>query len=328
VCVNKTFAKTLPLLAALTIVANRAEAAQATPYPARPIRFVVAFGGGGTVDVVARLFAQRLTPNLGQQIVVDNRPGAGGNVSAEIVAKSSPDGYTIYMCAPSLVVNATLYSKIAYDPLRDFAPVTLLASAQNVLVGYPGFAAKSVKELIAIAKTRPGQINYGSSGSGTSGHLLMEMLRTQSGIDIVHVPYKTIGQTTADLISGQVSLWFPTVAGTLPHIHSGRMRALAVSGAKRSPALPDVPTVAEAALPGFEATTWYPILTPAGAPKDVIARLNVEFLKVLRTPDMQERLAALGVESIGSTPEQLAAHLKSELPKWAKVVKASGARAD
>jgi tripartite-type tricarboxylate transporter receptor subunit TctC len=322
VCANKF------LLTVWWMFAVIAGTACAAPYPDRPIRFVVAFGGGGSVDVVARLFAQRLTANLGQQIVVDNRPGAGGNVSAEIVAKSSPDGYTIYMCAPSLVVNATLYSKIAYDPLRDFAPVTLLASAQNVLVAYPGFAAKSVKEVIVIAKAKPGQINYGSTGSGTSGHLMMELLRAQAGIDLLHVPYKAIGQTTADLISGQVSLWFPTVAGTLPHIHSGRMRALAVSGAKRSPALPDVPTVAEAALPGFEATTWYPILTPAGVPKDIIARLNAEFLKVLRTSDMQERLAALGVESIGTTPEQLAAHLRSELPKWAKVVKASGARVD
>ena len=309
----------------MTMVTGMAHAAD---YPTRPIRFVAAFGAGGTVDVVARLFAQRLSANFGQQMVVDNRPGAGGNLSAEIVAKAARDGYTIYICAPSLVVNVALYSKVPYDPLRDFAPVTLLASSNNVLVAYPGFAAKSVKEVIALAKARPGQVVYGTSGSGTSGHLLMEMLRTQAGIDMMHVPYKAIGQTTADLISGQISLWFPTIGGTLPHIQSGRMRALAVSGAKRSPALPDTPTVAEAALPGYEASTWYPILTPAGVAKDIIARLNMEFLKVLRLPDTQERLSAIGVESIGTTPEQLAAHLRSELPKWAKVVKASGARAD
>ncbi len=313
------------LLCAMTMVTGMAHAAD---YPVRPIRFVAAFGAGGTVDVVARLFAQRLSANFGQQMVVDNRPGAGGNLSAEIVAKAAPDGYTIYICAPSLVVNVALYSKVPYDPLRDFAPVTLLASSNNVLVAYPGFAAKSVKEVIALAKARPGQVIYGTSGSGTSGHLLMEMLRTQAGIDMMHVPYKAIGQTTADLISGQISLWFPTIGGTLPHIQSGRMRALAVSGAKRSPALPDTPTVAEAALPGYEASTWYPILTPAGVAKDIIARLNMDFLKVLRLPDTQERLSAIGVESIGTTPEQLAAHLRSELPKWAKVVKASGARAD
>ena len=325
--------KSLLVFAAMSLMSATAHAAPASTssgqaYPERPLRFVVAFGPGGTVDVVARLFAQRLSANMGQQVVVDNRPGAGGNLSAEIAAKSAPDGYTLYICAPSLVVNVTLYSKVAYDPLRDFAPVTLLASSQNVLVAYPGFAAKSVKELIALARAKPGHIVYATSGSGTSGHLLMEMLRTQAGIEMLHVPYKTIGQTTADIISGQVSLWFPTIGGTLPQIQSGRLRALAVSGAKRSPALPDVPTVAENALPGFEATTWYPILTPAGVPKDIITRLNTEFLKVLRTREVQERLNALAIESIGTTPEQLAAHLRSELPKWARIVKASGARAD
>lgn len=321
-CASKALLKVLSLLAVSSGLT------QAASYPERPIRFIVAFGAGGTVDVVARLFAQRLSASLGQPVVVDNRPGAGGNLSAEITAKSAPDGHTLYICAPSLVVNASLYAKLPYDPLRDFAPVTLLASSQNVLVAFPGFAAKSVKELIALAKARPGQIIYATTGSGTSGHLLMEMLRTQAGIQLLHVPYKAIGQTTADLMSGQVSLWFPTIGGSLSHIHSGRMRALAVSGAKRSNALPEVPTVAENALPGYEATTWYPILTPAGVPKEIIARLNTEFLKVLRTPDIQDRLNAQAIEPIGTTPEQLAAHLRSELLKWAQVVKASGARAE
>ncbi len=304
-------------------------ATHAASYPDKPIRFVVAFAAGGSIDLLARQFAQKLTESLGQQVVIDNRPGAGGNLSAEITARAAPDGHTIYICAPSLVVNVALYSKIAYDPVRDFAPVTLLASVQNVLVAYPGFGAKSVKELIALAKSKPGHINYASTGSGSSGHLVMEMFRVQAGIDITHVPYKTIGQTTADLISGQVSLWFPTIPGALPHIKGGRMRALAVAGAKRSPALMDTPTVAEAAaLPGFDATTWYAILTPAGTPKAITSRLNTEFLRALRLPDMQERLAAQGVESIGSTPEQLAAHIRSELPKWAKVIKVAGVRVD
>ena len=311
------------MLAAMTSVAC------AAPYPEKPLRFVVAFAAGGSIDLIARLFAQKLTENLGQQVVADNRPGAGGNLSAEITARSAPDGYTIYICAPSLVVNASLYTKIAYDPLGDFAPVTLLASVQNVLVAYPGFAAKSVKELIALAKSKPGQINYASTGSGSSGHLVMEMFRSQAGIALTHIPYKTIGQTTADLISGQVSLWFPTIPGALPHIKGARMRALAVAGARRSPALAEIPTVAEAAaLPGFDATTWYAVLTPAGVPKEITAKLNIEFLRVLRLPEVQERLSAQGVESIGSTPEQLAAHLRSELPKWAQVVKAAGVRAD
>ena len=304
-------------------------AAHAASYPDKPIRFVVAFAAGGSIDLLARQFAQKLTENLGQQVVIDNRPGAGGNLSAEITARAAPDGYTIYICAPSLVVNAALYSKIAYDPVRDFAPVTLLASVQNALVAYPGFGAKSVKELIALAKAKPGQINYASTGSGSSGHLVMEMFRSQAGIDITHVPYKTIGQTTADLISGQVSLWFPTIPGALPHIKGGRMRALAVAGAKRSPAFADIPTVAEAAaLPGFDAVTWYAVLAPAGTPGAIITKLNAEFLRALRATDMQERLASQGVESIGSTPDQLAAHIRSELPKWAKVVKAAGVRVD
>lgn len=318
---------------ALAAMAGAAHAAPASTssgqtYPEKPIRFVVAFAAGGSIDLVARLFAQRLTESLAQQVVVDNRPGAGGNVSAEITARSAPDGYTVYICAPSLVVNAALYSKIAYDPLRDFTPVTLLASVQNVLVANPGFAAKSVKDLIALARAKPGHIVYASTGSGSSGHLVMEMFRTQAGIDLLHVPYKAISQTTADLISGQVSLWFPTIPGALPHIKGGRMRALAAAGARRSPALPDVPTVAEAALPGFEASTWYAILAPAGVPKDIIAKLNAEFLKALRAPDMQTRLNAQGIESIGSTPAQLAAHLRSELPKWARVVKTAGVRVE
>lgn len=297
-------------------------------YPDKPIRFVVAFAAGGSIDLLARLFAQRLTETLGQQVVVDNRPGAGGNLSAEIVARSAPDGYTIYICAPSLVVNASLYSRIPYDPVRDFAPVTLLAAVQNVLVAYPGLPVKSVKDLIAQARAAPGKIVYASTGSGSSGHLVMEMFRAQAGIDLLHVPYKAIAQTTADLISGQVPLWFPTMPGALPHIRAGRMRALAAAGAKRSPALPDVPTMSEAALPGFEASTWYAILTPAGVPKDVIAKLNSAFVQVLRAPEMQERLGAQGIESIGTTPAELAAHLRSELPKWAKVVKAAGVRVE
>ncbi len=322
-CGGNLLLKVFSMLAAMTSVAC------AAPYPEKPLRFVVAFAAGGSIDLIARLFAQKLTENLGQQVVADNRPGAGGNLSAEITARSAPDGYTIYICAPSLVVNASLYTKIAYDPLGDFAPVTLLASVQNVLVTYPGFAAKSVKELIALAKSKPGQINYASTGSGSSGHLVMEMFRSQAGIALTHIPYKTIGQTTADLISGQVSLWFPTIPGALPHIKGARMRALAVAGARRSPALAEIPTVAEAAaLPGFDATTWYAVLTPAGVPKEITAKLNIEFLRVLRLPEVQERLSAQGVESIGSTPEQLAAHLRSELPKWAQVVKAAGVRAD
>ena len=326
----KFILKTLLTFLALTGVARAAPAVMgAAAYPEKPIRFVAAFAAGGSIDLLARLFAQKLTQSVGQQVVVDNRPGAGGSLSAEIVARAPADGYTIYICAPSLVVNAALYAKIPYDPLRDFSPVTLLASVQNVLVAYPGLPVKSVKDLVALAKSKPGQINYASTGSGSSGHLVMEMFRSQTGINLLHVPYKVIGQTTTDLISGQVSLWFPTIPGALPHIRGARMRALAVAGARRSSALAEIPTVAEAAaLPGFDATTWYAVLAPAGVNRGIIGKLNTAFVTALRAQDTQERLAAQGIESIGSTPEQLAAHIRSEMPKWAKVVKDAGVRAD
>ena len=311
---------------ALAALAVHAQTSQ--PYPARPVRLVVSFAPGGGVDLVARLVGQRLADAWGQQVVIDNRPGAGGNLSAELVAKAPPDGYTLYMSSASIVVNASLYRAIAYDPLRDFAPVTLLVSVQNVLVAHPSLPARNVKELIALARRKPGEINYASTGSGSSGHLTMELFKSTAGISLTHVPYKAIGQTIADVLSGQVSLWFPTVPGVLSHIKSGKMIALAVAGGKRSPALPAVPTVAEAALPGFEATTWYPVLAPAATPPAIIDKLNAQLVAIINTPEVQERLLAQGVEPIGSTPAQLANHLRSELDKWAKVVKMSGATVD
>jgi len=297
-------------------------------YPTKPIRLIVAFAPGGSVDLVARLVGQKLGETLGQQLVIDNRPGAGGNVSAEIAARATPDGYTLYICSASLVVNVSLYRKVRYDPVKDFAPITLLANVQNVLVAHPSLPARNVKELVALAKARPGRINYASTGSGSSGHLAMELFKAMAGIDLLHVPYKVIGQATTDLLSGQVSLWFPTVPGALANIRAGKINALAVAGAKRSPALPGTPTVAESALPGFDAATWYPVLAPAGTPKPVVDTLNKHIVAILRTPDVSEHLTSQGVEPIGSTPAQLAAHIKAELPKWAKVVQASGARVD
>ena len=311
--------------AAFALLCSPANAAE---YPVRPVRLVVGFAPGGSVDLVARLIAQKLAESWRQQVVVDNRPGAGGNVSAEIVARAVNDGYTIYLCGASLVVNASLYSKVPYDPVRDFSPVSLVANVQNVLVAYPRLPANSVKELLVLAKSRPGQINYASTGSGTSGHLTMELFKSMAGIDLTHVPYKVIGQAQNDLISGQVSLWFPTAPGALPHIGAGRMKALAVAGAKRSPALPDVPTVAEAALPGFDASTWYAMLAPARTPREIVGRLNGAVVAILRLPDIQDRLAGMGVEPLGSTEAELAKHIVSELPKWARVVKQSGARVD
>jgi len=311
--------------AAACVIAN---VAFAQTYPARPLRLIVAYAPGGSVDVIARIAAQKLGDALGQQVVVDNRPGAGGNVSAEIVARAVPDGYTLYVCSASLVANASLYRKIAYDPIRDFAPVTLLASAQSVLVVHPAFPATTVKDIIAFAKKAPGTINYASPGSGSSGHLTMELFKAMAGVDLVHVPYKVMSQLQADVIAGQIPIAFSTIPGALPHIQAGRMIAVAVSGARRSPALPNVPTVAEAGVPGYEATTWYPVLVPAHTPKAIVSRLNVELVAIVKAADLRERLLAMGVEPIGSTPEELAEHMKLELRKWAKVVEVAGARVD
>lgn len=300
----------------------------AQPYPARPIRLIVSFAPGGSVDLVARLIGQKLSDVWGQQVVIDNRPGAGGNLSAELAARASPDGYTLYLSSASIVVNASLYRNLPYDPIRDFAPITLLASVQNVLVAHPALPAKNVKELIALARAKPGTINYASTGSGSSGHLTMELFKSMARIDLTHVPYKVIGQATADLLSGQISLWFPSMPGALPHIRAGKIIALAVAAGKRAPALPEVPTVAESGLPGFAASTWYPLLAPAGTPQSIVEKLNAQMVAVLGAADVQERLVDQGVEPIGSTPAQLASHLKTELAKWAKVVAISGARVD
>ena len=302
--------------------------ALAQAYPARPIRLIVAFAPGGSVDLVARLIGQKLTEAWKQQVVIDNRPGAGGNLSAELAAKAAPDGHTLYMSSASLVVNASLYRNLPYDPIKDFAPVTLIASVQNVLVAHPSLPARNVSQLIALARKAPGEINYASTGSGSSGHLTMELFKSMAGIALTHVPYKVIGQATTDLLSGQVSLWFPSIPGALPHIRAGKMIALAVSGGKRSPALAEVPTVGESGLPGFEASTWYPLLAPAGTPQAIVAKLNAQVVAILNSAEVQERLVAQGVEPIGSTPAQLAGHLRSELAKWAKVVKLAGVSVD
>jgi tripartite-type tricarboxylate transporter receptor subunit TctC len=316
------------LVAACAVAGVTGLAHGAQDYPTKPVRLVAAFAPGGSVDVVARLLAQKLGEGWGQQVVVDNRPGAGGNVSADIVKQAANDGYTLYICSASLVVNPSLYAKTPYDPVKDFSPISLLALVQNVLVATPKLPASSVKELIALARSKPGQIHYASTGNGTSGHLIMEMFKSMAGVDLVHVPYKVIGQAQADLISGQVSLWFPTAPGALPHIKAGRMRLLAIAGGKRSSALPDVPTIAESGVPGFDASTWYPLLAPARTPRNIIAEINKAVVGVLNQPDVRQRLTGMGIEIVGSSPEELARHIRSEIPKWARVVKQSGARVD
>jgi tripartite-type tricarboxylate transporter receptor subunit TctC len=314
---------------AAALISNAAfAAATSDTYPSHPIRLVVSFAPGGSVDVVARLIGQKLTESWGQQVVIDNRPGAGGNLSAELAARAAPDGYTLYMSSASLVVNPSLYRKVAYDPVRDFAPITLLAAVPNVLVAHPSVPAKNVADLVALAKKSPGTINYASTGSGSSGHLTMELFRSMAGVDLMHIPYKAAGQAQVDLVAGQVSLWFPTIPGALPFIKAGKINALAVSGAARSAALPDVPTVAESGIRGFEATTWYPVLAPAATHAEIVTRINRQLVAIVKTPQVRDQLMQAGVEPIGSTPSELAAHIRAELPKWAKVVKTAGVRLD
>ncbi|MGH8633048.1 MAG: tripartite tricarboxylate transporter substrate binding protein [Burkholderiales bacterium] len=302
---------------------------QAADYPAKSVRFVLGFPPGGGSDTIARLLSTRLSENLGRPVVVDNRPGAAGNVAGEIVAKSPPDGYTLLMGNNAiLATNASLYKNMAFDPVKDLAPVTLLASQPNILVVHPSLPAKSVKELIALARSRPGQLNYASSGSGLAAHLAAELFKTMTRTDMVHVPYKGGGPAVVDTLAGQCQLTFGTAVSVQPFLKSGRLRPLAVTTAVRSSNFPDLPTVAEAGVPGFDASTWHGVVVPASTPQAIIGRLNGEFNKVLQVSEVRERLAAQGADVIGGTPQQFADYIRAEIPKWAKVIKESGARAD
>ena len=313
-------------LAALALFSTHAEA---DAYPSKPIRFVVAFPPGGGTDIIARSIAQKLAERLAQQVVVDNRPGAGGNIGTDIVAKSAPDGYTMLMgSAGPLAINASLFATMPFDPVRDLAPVTLAASTPNVLVVHPSLKVQTVKELIALARARPGAINFGSSGHGTPAHLAGELFGSMAGVKLVHVPYKGAAPALSDLLGGQVQIMFSTMPPALPHVRDGKLRALAVTSAKRSPAMPELPTVDEAALPGFEANTWHGVVLPAGAQAAIVERLNREIVAILHLPDVVERLSNQGAEAVGSTPEEFAAYIRSETVKWAKVVRDSGAKAE
>ncbi len=318
----------LSLVAAFATLTPQAGTA-ADAYPAKPIRFVVAFPPGGGTDIIARSIAQKLSDRLAQQVVVDNRPGAGGNIGTDIVAKAAPDGYTMLMgSAGPLAINASLFASMPFDPVRDLAPVTLAASTPNVLVVHPSLKAATVKELIALARAHPGGINFASSGHGTPAHLAGELFNSMAGVKLVHVPYKGAAPALADLLGGQVQLMFSTMPPALPHVKDGKLRALAVTSAKRSPAAPDLPTVDEIALPGFEANTWHGAMVPARTPAAIVARLNREIVAILHLPDVVERFSSQGAEALGSTPEEFAAYIRSETLKWAKVVRDSGAKAE
>ena len=304
-------------------------AALAQAWPNRPVRILVGFPAGQATDVLARLAAQRLTDATGQQFFVENRPGASGNIAFEMAARAAPDGYTLLMASSgTAAINPALYTKLPFDMDKDFAPIIMMADVPLFLVVNPTLPVKSVKELIAYAKTRPGKIDYASGGSGLTNHLTMELFKAATGLHLVHIPYKGGPPAITDLIGGQVSLMFETGVGILSHVRSGKLRALAVSRAKRTAGAPDLPTVAESGVPDFNATAWISMMAPAATPRDIVTRVNGEINKALGTQDVRERLLALGTDPVGGTPEEFGAMLKVELAKWAKAVKISGAKVE
>jgi tripartite-type tricarboxylate transporter receptor subunit TctC len=311
----------------LSLGAVRAQA-QVPAYPSKPVRVIVALAAGSGADLVARIVTAKLAEIFGQQFVIENRGGAGGNIGVEAAARAAPDGYTLLTISAGQAINPALYPKLNYNLEKDLEPIGLMAYAPLVLVVHPSLPVKSVAELIAFAKARPGKLYYASSGNGSSPHLAAEMFKAQAGVNIVHVPYKGSPQAVTDLIAGEVSLVLLAPSTVMSHVQSGRLRALAVCGRQRSVAAPGLPTMAEAGLPGFEAGTWTALLAPAGTAPDIITRLNRELANIVRAPDVRDRLAAQGFDALSSTPAEFAAYLRSEIAKWGKVVKATGVRVD
>ena len=307
---------------------SQAAAGVAADYPGRPIRVLVPFAPGGGADTLARIITPRLTESMGQQWVVDNRGGAGGNIAAETVVRAAPDGYTVFMgFSTVLTVNPSLY-KLSFNMASDLQPVTLLATAQYILVLHPGVQAGSVKELIALAKQKPKSLNYASAGVGSPLHLAGELFQRRAGVQMVHIPYKGGGPAAAAVLAGEAQVIFGSVASSMPHVKSGRLRSLATTGLKRSKVAPDLPTMAEAGFPGFDVSTWYSFMVPAGTPPPIVKRLHDEAVKVLQRPDVQQVLAGQGLEVETSTPQELAARIKTETKTWAEVIQAAGIKAE
>ncbi len=310
------------------VLAISTNLATAQNYPAKPIRIVVPLAAGGPGDVLARAVGQKLSESAGQPVVVDNRPGANTNVGNEFVAKAPPDGYTLLATASTLTINPALYPKLPYDAIRDFAPISLIGSAPLILVVHPSLPVKSVKELVALAKSKPGQLHYGSAGNGSVLHLAGEMLNTSAGIKLVHVPYKGVTNAFSDLLGGQISIMFPGAPIALPQVKAGKLRALATTGAARTAAAPELPPVTDAGFPGYEISVWYGLLAPLGTVPAIINRLHAETSKIVQLQDIKARWATLGAEPTHNTPEQFSAFLKADLVKWTKVVRDSGAKID
>lgn len=333
----KTTAQFTGRRAALATLASLAVGAAAlptaafaqAPYPSKLITIVVPFSAGGTTDILARIVAQGLTTELGQSVVVDNRPGAGGNIGGVVAAKAPADGYTLFMgTVGTHAINASLYKKMGFDPVKDFAPLTRVANVPNLLVANPNQPFKTVKELIAYAKANPGKVNFGSSGSGSSIHLSGELFKTMAKVDMVHVPYKGSAPAVTDLLGNQIGIMFDNMPSAIQHVRSGKLVPLAVTTAKRSPELPNVPTIAEAGVPGYEATSWFGMLAPAATPAPIVAKLNAALVKVLAQPDVKKKINDQGAEVYSETPAEFAAFIQQESVKWGKVVRESGAQAD
>ncbi|HEX7892400.1 MAG TPA: tripartite tricarboxylate transporter substrate binding protein [Ramlibacter sp.] len=324
---RRGFALALAATAAAGTLAAGPAAAEA--YPAKPITIVVPFAAGGTTDILARVVGDALKKELGQPVVVDNRAGAGGNIGGALAAKASPDGYTLFMgTVGTHAINAALYKKMPFDPIKDFAPLTRVAMVPNLLVANPSRPYKNVKELIAYAKAHPGKVSFGSSGNGSSIHLSGELFDTMAKVEMVHVPYKGSAPAVTDLIGGQIDIMFDNMPSAIQHVRSGKLRPIAVTTAKRSPELPDVPTIAEAGVPGYEATSWFGMFAPANTPAPIVTRLNTALVKVLADPEVKKKLAEQGAEPYGEKPEQFAEFIRKESAKWSQVVKASGASVD
>lgn len=313
-------------MAALLLTAVSALHAQT--YPAKPVRIVVGFAAGGPTDVTARQLSQKLTEKLGQPVIVEPRTGAGGNIAAEFVAKSPPDGYTLLLPAFAQAVNPSLYANLPFDTEKDFVPIALLTTSANLLAVHPSLPVRNVRELIVLAKAKPGELTYGSAGVASASHLAGELLNSMAGIKLAHIPYKGAAPASIDLVGGHISAAFPSISLALPHAKAGRLRLLGVAGLKRAESLPDLPTIAEAGVPGFEVLSWYGLLAPAGTPADIIVRLNQEVTRGLNEADSLERIRAVGAEPMKSTPAEFNTFLKNEIAKWAKVIRTANVRAN
>jgi len=308
---------------ALSAAAAGAAFAQAG-YPSKPVRLVVPSSAGGGTDIVARIIAPELSKRLGQQVVIDNRPGAGTMIGIEVAAKSPPDGYTLLMGLSTLAINSALYKKVPYDPVRDFAPITVAVTSASILVVHPSLPVKTLKELISFARARPGQLNYASAGVGTYPQMTYELFLSMAKLRMVHIPYKGTAPAMIDMLAGQVATMAATVLTGLPHIRTGRLRPLGITSAQRNAVVPDIPTVAEGGLPGYESVQWYAVLAPAQTPRNIIAKLHTELVQVLHSPEIKKRFAADAAETVGNTPEEFARHIRSELDKWEKVAREAG----